>query len=429
MRLEILPAAVPDVTRYIHPGDTVIWGQSHAEPLRLIRALVAERARLPGLRIFLGAGTHGALGADDAKAFELLSYCGADANHTLADAGALGVVPMHHSQLPRLIQRGPLRAQAVMLQVSPPDALGRYSLGLAREYLVDALSTARTILAEVHPDVPWTHGGPYLHEPDFDLLLPSEDPLPETPSNAPDPAAWAIGRHVAGFIEDAATLQVGIGPIAEALLAQLTDRRELGVHTDRLGDGIVALHETGAITNTCKGIDLGVTVAGALVGSERLRRFAHGNRVLELRGTDYTHNIQILARLKRLVAVQHAFEVDLTGQANTEVDAGRYVGMVGGTTDFLRGAQASRGGVPIIALPSKAGARSRIVPVLHGPVAVPHSDACVVVTEHGVADLRGLTLEQRVRKMIAIADPMHRDELERATHRRLRQSSWRHEAA
>jgi acyl-CoA hydrolase len=420
MKTDFLPALAPDIARFVHPGDTLIWGPPGSEPLNLTRALAAQRERLAEARILLGADTHGGLGGGVCGAFDLTSWYESGSHPDQSDLGRGQILPVHASHLPRLIQRGPLQVQTVMLQVSPPDALGRYSLGMARGYLVDAVSTARTILAEVHPDVPWTYGGPYLYEADFDLLVPSEDPLPRPRPAVSDAVARTIGRHVASLVVDGATLQVGTGPIAEAVLSDLTDRRELGVHTDCIGDGFVPLHESGVITNSCKGIDVGVSIGGALVGDERLRRFAHRNRALELRGPDYTHNAQLLARLERLVSVHGAFEVDLTGQVNAEVDDGRYVGGIGGIADFVRGAQASRGGVPVIALPSVSGARSRIVASLDGPVTVPRSDACVIVTEHGVADLRGLTVEQRMRRMIAIADPAHRDALERAAHTMLR---------
>jgi acetyl-CoA hydrolase len=382
----------------------------------LIRALVAQRERLGRIRVFLGIGVSSELAPHHADTFELLAYCGTGSNRRLTDAGVVDILPVHYSQLPRLIQRGPLQANVVMLQVSPPDPLGRYSLGMAREYLVDALGTARAILAEVHPDVPWTHGGPYLHEADFDLLVHSSEALPDSASKPPGPVESAIGRHVANLIDDGATLQTGIGGIPDAVLAQLHDRRELGVHSGSIGDGFVDLHEAGVITNSCKSIDLGVSIGGVLIGGDKLRRFAHRNRSLELRGTDYTHSPRVLGSIERFVAINSAIEVDLSGQANAEVAGGRYVGAVGGIVDFLRGAQASRGGIPIIALPSTSGTRSRIVATLSGPVTVSRSDVCVVVTEHGVADLRGLTLQQRIRRMIAIADPVHRDALERAAH-------------
>lgn len=410
----VASAAPPDLAGLIRPGDTVMWGQSHAEPVNLVRALVAQRERLRRVRVFLGIGLGATIGPEHADAFDLLAYCGTGTNRRLAEAGVLDILPVHYSQLPRLIRHGPLKVDVVMLQVSMPDSLGRYSLGMAREYLVDALQTARTVIAEMHPDVPWTCGGPYLHREDIDLLVRSSAPLPDGDPATPGPAELAIGRRVATFVEDGCTLQAGIGSIPDAVLSQLRDRRDLGVHSGSIGNGFADLHEAGAVTNARKGIDPGVSVGGVLIGGGRLRRFAHRNPSLELRGTNYTHNPRVLSGIDRFVAINSAIEVDLTGQANAEVAAGRYVGAVGGIVDFLRAAQSSRGGVPIIALPSTAGSRSRIVATLSGPATVPRSDSCVVVTEHGAADLRGLTLSQRIPRMIAIADPAHREHLERA---------------
>lgn len=410
------PHAEPDLARWIEPGDTVLWGQSHAEPTTLVRALVAQRQRIGRLRLFLGIGLGSLLAPAHADAFEMLAYCATGSNRPLADAGVLDIVPAHYSQLPRLIRQGPLRVDVLLLQVAGPDALGRYSLGMAREYLVDALDTARVVIAEVHPEAPWTYGGPYLHASDIDLLVASADPFPAGKPASPGPVEAAIGRHVAAFVEDGATLQTGIGAIPDACLAALRGRRELGVHSGSLGDGVAELQEAGVVTNGCKSIDAGITVGGVLIGGERLRRFAHRNPSLELRGTDYTHDPRVLAGIDRFVAINSAIEVDVTGQVNAERAGGRYVGAVGGIVDFLRAAQASRGGVPIVALPSTAGTRSRIVASLSGPVTVPRSDSCVIVTEHGSADLRGLSLSQRVARMIAVADPAHRERLEREVH-------------
>jgi acetyl-CoA hydrolase len=191
------------------------------------------------------------------------------------------------------------------------------------------------------------------------------------------------------------------------------DRRDLGVHTGSIGDGIATLCEAGVVTNARKAIDAGVCVGGVIIGSARVRQFAHRNPALELRGTEYTHDANVLRRFDRFVAINSAVEVDLTGQVNAEVAAGTYVGAVGGAGDFLRAAQASRGGVPIIAMPSTAGRHSRIVARLAGPTTIPRSDACVIVTEYGVADLRGLSLAQRHSRMIDVAHPDHREALER----------------
>ena len=408
--------AEPDLAKFIRPGDTVMWGQSHAEPLTLMRALVAQRHEFSRIGVFLGIGLGEVLKPVHADAFDFLAYCGSGSNRKLAQAGVLDILPAHYSQLPRLIHTGALRIDVVLLQVPPPDALGRYSLGMAREYLVAAVKHARVIIGEVHPEAPWTYGGPYLSDSDFDLLVPSKAPFPAPATREPGPIELAIGRHVADFVEDGATLQTGIGTIPDAVLAQLKDRHELGVHSGAIGDGIAELWEAGVITNSCKSIDREVTIGGVLIGGEKLRRFAHRNPALELRGTEYTHCSRVLGAIDRFLAINSAIEVDLTGQVNSEIAAGRYVGGVGGILDFLRAAQASREGVPIIVLPSSAGDRSRIVPKLSGPVTVPRSDSCVIFTEHGVADLRGLSLSERVSRLIAVADPAHREQLEREAH-------------
>ncbi|WP_244131401.1 acetyl-CoA hydrolase/transferase family protein [Burkholderia pseudomultivorans] len=390
-----------------------MWGQSHAEPATLMRALVAQRHSFKRIRVFLGIGLADVLAPEHADAIDFVAYCGSGTNRKLARANMLDILPAHYSQLPELIRSGALRIDVVMLQVSPPDEHGRYSLGLAREYLVEALKHARAIVAEVHPDVPWTYGGPFLRADDIDLLIASDTPFPDAATTPPGPVEQAIGEHVASLVEDGATLQTGIGAIPDAVMAALHDKHDLGVHTGSIGDGIAALCEAGVVTNARKTIDAGITVGGVIIGSARVRRFAHRNPALELRGTEYTHNQHVLRRIDRFVAINSAVEVDLTGQVNAEVVAGTYVGAVGGVGDFLRAAQASRGGVPIVALPSTAGAHSRIVTKLSGPVTVPRSDACVIVTEYGIADLRGLSLAQRVPKMIAVAHPDHRERLAR----------------
>jgi len=412
----LLRARDLDLTRLIRPGDRLMWGQSLAEPSTLIGRLIEQRDRLGGVRVFLGIGGGGQLCPEHADAIEFLSYCGAGANRKLARAGVLDILPEHYSRLPHLIRDGGLRIDVLMLQVSPPNAEGRHSLGLAREYLVPATSTARVIIGEVHPDVPWTFGGPYLAADDFAALVESESDLPDPLEAAIGPVEEAIGRNVASLVTDGATLQTGIGAIPDAVLAQLDGHRDLSLHSGAIGDGALRLIERGAVTNARKSVDRGVTIGGILMGGAALRRFAHLNPALELRGTEYTHGPDILGRIEHLVAINSAVEVDLTGQVNSEIAGGAYIGGVGGINDFLRAAGSSGRGVPVVALPSTAGAVSRIVPHLSGPATVARSDACVIVTEHGIADLRGTSLAQRAARMIAIAHPDQREALSRASH-------------
>lgn len=407
------------MSQLLRPGDTLWWGQANTEPLTLTRTLVTHRHQIAQggrLRVWVGIGGSDTLRPEQADVLDFFGYAAGGSHKALAQAGVLDVVPSHYSHLPGLIGRGVLPADVVLLQVSPPDDKGRYSLGLVNEYLSAALEKARVVIGEVHPDVPWTHGSTQLKASDFDLLVDAEHPLLEPERGPPGPIEQAIAQHIAALVEDGATLQVGVGKLPEAVLSVLHDRRDLGLHSGAIGDGIAALSQAGVLTHARKGIDAGVGVAGILMGGERLRRWAHRNPQLTLRGTDYTHDPGVLARLHRFTAINAAVEVDLTGQINAEVAGGIYVGAVGGAVDFLRGAARSRGGLPIVALPATTKGATRIVAQLFGPVSTPRCDAGLIVTEHGVADLRGQPLSRRVQRMLDIAAPEHRAELERQAH-------------
>ena len=408
----------------ICPGDTLWWGQATAEPLTLTRAVTAHRhalARDGRLRVFVGIAGSDTLQPEHADTIDFFGYAAGGPHRKLAQAGVLDILPSHYSHLPGLIREGLLPADVVLLQVSPPDEQGRYSLGLAHEYLPAALDKARVVIGEVNPEIPWTHGGVYLKAGDFALLVDAEHP-PVTPVRAtPGPAELAIARHIAARVEDGATLQVGIGNLPEAVLSALHGHRDLGLHSGAVGDGMALLAEAGVLTHARKTLDTGIGIGGILMGTDKLRRWAHRNPGFQLRETGYTHDPQVLASSYKLTAINSAIEVDVTGQVNAEVAGGVYVGAVGGAVDFLRGAARSRGGLPIVALPATAKGATRIVAQLSGPVSTPRSDAGLIVTEHGVADLRGQPLSRRVRRMIDIAAPEHRADLERQAHALLRQ--------
>ncbi|WP_140849218.1 acetyl-CoA hydrolase/transferase family protein [Paracoccus sp. FO-3] len=405
---------MPDLSDLIRPGDRILWGQSCAEPRSLIRRLAQARASLGGVSVFLGIGLGGDLTADCADHIRLSSYTGAGPNRALAKAGVLEILPVHYSDLPDMFASGALRIDVVFLQVPPPDAMGRYSLGMAREYLSDALAHARVVIGEVNSDAPWTFGGPYLRAADFDLLIPSDQPMAEPGGGRASETELAIARHVADLVPDQATLQTGVGQIPDLVLAALQDRRDLGIHTGSFGEGMAALCESGAVSNAHKPSDTGISTCGVLIGGAKLRSFAHLNPELVLRPTSHTHAPGILAAQHRFTAINSAIEVDLTGQINSEIAGGQYLGAVGGLADFLRGAARSKGGMPIVALPSTAKGQSRIVPRLSGPVSIGRADGPVIVTEFGVADLRGLSLRERAGRMISIAHPAHQEALEEA---------------
>ena len=345
------------------------------------------------------------------------SYCGTGLNRKLAKAGVLDVVPCRYSDLPGLIRRGALKADVLLVQVSPPDVSGRYSLSMAHDYLPAALDSARIVIAEVNRRAPWTYGERYLDESEIDIAIETDRELPDSVVPQPSAVELAIAKRAAALIEDGATLQVGIGTLPAAILSQLRGHRELGLHTGALMDEAAGLVTAGIITNARKSIDAGVSVAGVVMGGHRAQRLGAANPAVRFRSVDYTHAPDVLARLDHLVAINSAIEIDLTGQANAEVAGEAYVGAVGGALDFLEGANRSRGGLPILALPSTVDdgekAKTRIVSRLSGPVSTPRCVAGIVITEHGAADLRGLSIRERIPKMISLAAPEFREQLAR----------------
>lgn len=396
-----------DFRAIIRPGDFVVWGQSCAEPVALTECLLDQRADLGGITCFIGIPAVATVKPEHADHIRFISYCGTGSNRALAAAGALEIYPGHYSSLPEFVSR----ADVVLVQCSPPDARGRYSLGLADDYLTAAMDGARVVVAEVNDQVPATAGARHLTDHDIDIVIRTSRPVAESPAAPATPEMSAIGAHVGSIVPDGATLQFGIGSVPEAVLGALGVRNDLGIHSGILTDAAVELIDKGVVTNAWKTTDPGVSVAAVLIGTRRLFEHVNGNPAVSLRPIAYTHDPERLAAQHRFVAINSAIEVDLTGQVNAEVAGGRYVGAVGGGGEFLRAAAQSDGGLPIIALPATAGSRSRIVDRLNGPVSIARSDAGIVVTEFGIADLRGLPLSERRERMLAIAHPDHRDVL------------------
>jgi len=389
-----------DLSRIIGPGDGVLVGQACAEPQTLVEAFVAQRAAFSGASVFLGINYAGIVKPEHADHLRLAAYCGAGHNRALADAGVLDIHPHPYSRLGELIRSRAIRADVVLVQVSPPNAKGEHSLGLAADYLIPALQTCRAIVAEVNDQVPWTHTERLLRAADFALAVHTSRPPAMVSYGEPGELERAIGRHCAPFIPNGATLEFGLGALPEASLLGLEGRSNIRIHSGALGDGVVAPMQAGIVTEA----------AGAmLLGTRRIFDYAANNPRIRLRSSEYTHGPRVLAGIERFVAINSAVEVDLTGQVNGEVARGSYVGAVGGAPDFVRAANQSPGGVSLIVLPATAGrSASRIVPQLSGPATTPRSEAGVFVTEHGAADLRGLPLRERVKRMIAIAAPEFR---------------------
>ena len=402
-----------DLGAIVRPGDTVMWGQANAEPLPLTQALMAQRHAIGNFNAFLGITYSDTLNVEYADCIRFSGYAGTGGNRALSKAGKLDILPCHYSHLRELMASRKLKVDVLLLQLAPANERGEYSLSIAHEYLIPALEAARVVIAEVNEQAPWTCGERPVLEADLDYIVHSSRPPLELVQPQAGAAEQAIARHIAGLIEDGATLQFGLGALPEAILAALADRRDLGVHSGAIGDQVAALMQAGVINNAKKSIDRGVSIAGIMFGSKRLHDFAHRNPQIQFRSSAYTHGPGVLAQIERFTALNSAVEVDLSGQINAEVAAGVYVGAVGGAVDFLRAAHYSKGGLPIVALASTAGKHSRIVAKLNGPVSTPRSDAGIIVTEYGIADLRGATIGERARRMIAIAHPEQREQLER----------------
>jgi acetyl-CoA hydrolase len=368
----------------IRRGDRIVWGQACAEPQTLVESLVAQRAALGEVGCFLGSSYSGIVKPEHADHLRLSSYCGTGTNRALAEAGVLDLLPVPYSQLGPLIREGKIGCDVLLLQVSPPNSRGEYSLGLAADYLVPALDTCRAVIAEVNAQVPWTHTERVLARDDFDLVVETSR-APATPRERPlGELELAIARNAVPFIPHGAVLEFGIGALPDAVCALLGRHEGLRVHSGTVGDGVVELVARSVVSR----IDCAM-----LIGSRRLFDFARENERVRLRSSEYTHNAEVLARQPRFVAVNSAVEVDLTGQVNGEMAGTSYVGAVGGALDFVRAAAVS-----LTLLPA-----SRVVEKLSGPVAVPRGELGVVVTEKGAADLRGCGLRERERRLRAIS--------------------------
>jgi acyl-CoA hydrolase len=373
------------LSRWIRPGDGVVFGQATAEPQTLVEALVAQREAFAGATLFMGVNWSGTVRPAHADHLRLTAYCGSGHNRKLADAGVLDIHPHPYSQLATLLRSRRIRADVVMVQVSPPNAKGEYSLGLAAEYLVPALEVAHTVIAEVNDRVPWTYSDRLLKREDFSALVETSREPVALPYGAPGPQELAIARHAVEFIPDGATLETGLGALPDAVLRLLGDRKGLRIHSGSVGDGVVELLDQGVVSE----VD-----GGTLMGTRRLFDHARDNPRLRVRSVEFTHDPRVLGGIERFVAINSAIEVDFTGQVNAEVAKGSYLGAVGGALDFVRAANHSPGGVSLMLLPA-----ARIVEKLQGPVSTPRSEAGVIVTERGAADLRGRTLKERERLM------------------------------
>jgi acyl-CoA hydrolase len=402
-----------DFAGIIREGDIVVCGQATAEPRTLTRALVAQAPRLPPFRMVVGPVFSDTFAPERVAGISFASYGVIGNARALARAGRLEIVPSNYSAFCADYAAGRHRADVVLVQLAQSGD-GRLSASLSNDYVMEAARRARVVVAEINAEAPWTYGAEWPEDISLHRRIAADRPPVELPSTPPDEVSRRIARHAASLIADGSTLQFGVGKIPDAILSSLSHVRNLGIHSGLINDAVVDLIECGAVTNRGKGLDPGVTMTNQLIGTQRLYRFAHQNKAIAVRPASYTHNQQVLSRINRLVAINSALQVAFDGSVNSETLDGVAVGAIGGQLDFVRGANASPGGRAIIALPATASdGTSRIVARVE-TVTTPRADVDAIVTEWGIAELRGCGLSERARRMIAIAAPEHRDELERS---------------
>ena len=416
MTLSIDPEKL-DLADFLKSGDRIVMGQACGEPGALIEALIAQGKDIGGLSAFIATSFSGIFQPESAESFSLSSMGAIGALRAMTKAHALQVIPCHVGQVGPLIEQGIIGCDVAFVQVSPADAEGNHSYGLISDYTRAMVEKARTVIAEVNEQVPYTFGE-LLPASKIDVAVQVSRSPVEVPAAKISETDEEIAKHCAAYIVDGSVIQTGVGAVPDAILRLLHDRKDLGVHSGMLGDGLVDLAEAGVITNARKEIDRGVSINGALIGTKRLYDWAHRNDAIRMTATGYTHDAGVLGQLSRLVTINSAMEVDLTGQVNAEQSGPAYLGGTGGQVDFVRAGVRSPDGHSIIALPStaKKGTISKIVASLNGPVTTARTEADVIVTEYGAAELRGQPLAERARRLVAIAHPDFREDLDRAAH-------------
>jgi acyl-CoA hydrolase len=402
----------------VHSGDRV-WIQSGCgTPSVLVDALVARGPELLDVEI-VHMKTLGPAEYTKPEYAGHFRHRGLFLGENVRDAVAAGradYTPIFLSEIEGLFISGAMPLDVVLMQVSPPDDHGFVSLGTTVDCTMTAARCARQVIAEVNERMPRTHGETTIHVSHITSVVESSRPLLEMHPEPFTEVHRRIAEHVASLIPDGATLQTGIGGIPDAVLTCLTDKRDLGIHTEMVSDGVIELMESGVLTGEQKSLHRGKAVVSFALGSQRLFDFVHQNPSFEFRSISYTNDPFVVAQNDRMVAINSALQVDMTGQVCADSLGTRPFSGFGGQLDFIRGAARSKGGVPIIALPATAcrGSISRIVPVLEpgAGVVTSRADVHYVVTEYGIAYLHGKTLRERAEALIAIADPRFQAELE-----------------
>ena len=409
-----------DAMKQVQDNDFIIVPSGVGEPPHLLTALSDQRSTFRGVRVaqILALRKYGYFDPDTAGNVRHVALFYGPASRAGGQAGWVDFIPGYFGEIPSLINQGQIPADVVFSMASPMDEHGYFALSLGADYTMAAVAKARSIVLEVNPNVPFAHGECHVHISQVSAIVESSEPILEVGLPVIGPVQEAIGKYVAEMIADGSTLQIGYGAIPDAVVIQLTEKHDLGVHTEMIGDGILTLVEAGAVTNRKKNFHPGKMLATFALGSQKLYRFMHHNPQLEMHPVNYTNDPAIAGLNDNLMTINASLQIDLLGQCGSESLGSLPYSGTGGQADFVRAANRSKGGKSFIVLPSTAknDTISRIVPVLASGTHVTTSknDVNYVVTEFGVAQLRGKSFRQRAEELIAIAHPNFRAELRAA---------------
>jgi len=412
--------APAEAVRLVRDNDVIVVPTGVGEPASLLAELSEQRRSFKGVQVAQTLPLRKFAYFDPATAEHVrhLALFFGGASRPGGQEGWIDFVPAYFSELPMLIERGLTPADVVFSMASEMDAQGYFSLSLAADYTMAAVAKARAVVLEVNPNVPFANGNCHIHISQVSGLIESEEPILEVGLPKITPVQEAIGQYVGELIPDGATLQIGYGGIPDAVVTQLTHKRDLGIHTEMIGDGILSLVEAGVVTNRHKNYHPAKMIATFALGSKKLYEFMHRNPALEMHPVDFTNDPALAGLNDNLIAINATMQVDLIGQCGSESLGFMPYSGTGGQADFVRAANRSKGGKSFIVLPStaKENAISRIVPVLSPGTHVTTSknDVNYVVSEYGVAQLRGRSAKQRAEALIAIAHPDFRGELREA---------------